>query len=155
MSMNNILLTATNPPTHRYAKTIPSKLSGLRLDPVTFVAIPFVLHTPNARDFVYDDAVIELYSDREHRHFLQVNRAFIKAGFLKEYHGEAEPEDLSNIISDEEVEQIASIRTVLAMKARLKDITSPVTVDRVLSMAKHIGRPASIITLIQQRLEEM
>lgn len=153
MSMNNILITANNPPLYKYAKVIPSKLSGLRLDPVTYQEIPFLLRSKG--DFDYEHDVIELYSEREHKHFLQVNRVFIKSGFLKEYHGENEPEDLTNVISDEEVERIASTRTLMALKKALADITSPITLDRILQMAKHIGRPLSIISLIEERIAEM
>lgn len=153
MSMNNILITANNPPLYKYAKVIPSKLSGLRLDPVTYQEIPFLLRSKG--DFDYEHDVIELYSEREHKHFLQVNRVFIKSGFLKEYHGESDPEDLTNVISDEEVERIASTRTLMALKKALADITSPITLDRILQMAKHIGRPLSIISLIEERIAEM
>lgn len=155
MSFNNILLTAITDPAYKYAKAIPSKLCGKRLDPITNEVIDFILESAADGRFVYENDVIELYNEREHRYFMQANRPFILNGLLKQYAGDALPIDLSNIMSDEDVERIASLRTLPAVKKALSEVSSSVTLDRILLMAKHIGRPQSVIALIEQRITEI
>lgn len=153
MSLNNIMMVAESTPLYKYAKTIPSKLSGVRLDPVTFKEITFQLESEG--EFNYDNDVIELYNERDHRFFLQANRSFIKNGYLKVHDGDSTPVDLSNVVSDEEIERIASIRTNMQMKKELSKITSKVALARVSDMAHTIGRPKSVIELIEQRMQEI
>lgn len=153
-SLNNILMFAETPALYKYAKAIPSKLSGVRLDPVTFREIPFRLES-GPDGFEYDNDVIEFYNERDHKFFLQVNRNFIKNGFLKIHTGDATPADLANVISDEEVELIASTRTNTSLRKQLSKITSKVALLRILDMATEIGRPKSVIDIIEQRIQEI
>lgn len=154
-SENNIIVTADNEPVKKFAKAIPSKLAGRRLDPFKFNELSFVLESDPEIGFLYENDVIELYNDREVRFFLHANRKFIKEGYLKEYQGSPTVADTSNILSDEEVETIATLRTGPMIAKRLNDLTSRVAVQRVLDMAQHVGRPASIIKIIEKRMQEL
>ena len=154
-SINNILLTADNEPIKKYAKTIPSKLSGNRLDPMTGHVMPFVLESNKDGRFDYEADVIEIYSAKEDKFFIQANRNFIKEGLLKLFDGSPTQVPQENILSDEDVESIATIRTIPALIKRLSEITSTVAVNRVLETAKAVGRPATIISTIENRIKEL
>ena len=154
MSINNILLTAETEPTHRYAKTIRSKIAGFRLDPLDNKQVPFLL-TSVGDEFSYEDEVVELYSDKENRYFMQANKLFIANGYLKPFNGTAAPVAMDNIISDEDVERIAAIRTPNQLKSKLAPITSKVSLERVVQAAREIGRPQSIINIIESRIKDL
>ncbi len=154
MSLNNIMLTAENDPVQRYATTVRSKISGERLDPLNGRPITFILSS-SSDDFLYEDDVIEIYSDKEHRFFQQANRLFFTNGYLKPYNASAPPLSMANILSDEEVERLASTRTIPAMKKALSLVNSRVSLDRILEMARYIGRPQSVLNLIEDRIKEL
>lgn len=151
----NIIVTAENEPIKKFAKAIPSKLAGRRLDPFKMSEIAFVLESDPKEGFLYENDVVEIYSERELRFFLHANRTFIKEGYLKEFHGSPTEADVTNVISDEEIERIAALRTGPMIAKRIGELTSLVAVQRVLDMAQHIGRPASIIKIIEKRIQEL
>lgn len=152
-STNNYFLSAGDP-VKKYVKTIKSKVSGSRLEPGSTNIRPifFVLETHDSGEFVYEDEVLELYSDRETKHFLQSNRSLIRQGLLQEYNGEAEPVDTSNMLTNDMVQEIASTRNANELTTRLNTYTSGVSVSRILEAATTIGRPKKILDIINARL---
>lgn len=147
-SLNNIYLTVETPPYKRYVKTIKSQVAGLRLNDEGKQA-SFILHT--GPDFDYEQDVLEIYSDREHRYFLQANRTLIAKGLLKEYNGVKGEIDKTNLLTDDEIETIATTKSMPVLMKRLGELTSKVTVDRVLATATEIGRPQKFLEAIRQR----
>jgi len=152
-SVNNIYLVLTDPPTHRYVKSIPSKIAGVRLDADGKNQVGFVLQSQTSGEFSYDDEVLEIYSDREDRFLRQVNKGLFKQGLLQPFKGELPDVDMSNVLSDEAIVEIASIRNLPQLQKRLQEITSPFTVKRVYDTAVQIGRPQKTIAAINERLE--
>lgn len=152
--LNNIYQEAETPALYKYLKTVPSKLSGKRLEPMRLAEVPFRLISRD-NEFDYTASVIELYSEREHRHFLQANKKFISAGLLEIYTGDAQPADLSNVMSAEDVEMLASIKTIPGLRKALQAVTSKITMARILDTARFIGRPQSVITVIEDRMNEL
>lgn len=151
--MNNIFV-AQGEPIKRFVKTVEHPITGWRLDPDTGKQVEFILSTPTA-DFDYDTAVLEFYSDKDFGFFKQRNRYLIQAGLVKEYVGEAEPVDTTNLLSDEEIYKIATISQPFTLTKRLNELTSPHTVKRILAVAEEVGRPAKTIAMIKARAEEL
>lgn len=155
MDGNNIFLTADEP-VARYAKTIRSKIAGVRLHPESGAQVGFVLESNEDPDtFDYDTEILELYTDKEHRFFKQANKKLIEEGLLKPFSGTAEDVQLNNLVPDEELEDVVSTSNQAELKARLTKYTSLVTVERALSLAKEIGRPRRILTVIEQYKAEL
>lgn len=151
-SQNNIFLVNIEPPVKRYVKTIPSKVAGVRFDSNGKLEIGFVLESAPSGEFDYDSEVLEIYTDRENRALKQLNRSLFAQGFLKEYNLEAPEVDTTNMLSDEEVVEIASMRNIKSLEVRISELTSPFTIQRVLTAANDIGRPAKTIATIEARL---
>jgi len=156
----------------RYEKTVPSVLTGLRLDPHRPEnRIDWLLVSPTSSfkqtwtdgekptldrvAFSYADEVVELYSDVEVRLFERLNKAAIEAGLLIPYEGEAPAINTDNALIDTNVFSVASIKQVTALKKRINDITSIITLNRVLEAAKDLDRPISIIKAIESRINEL
>ena len=150
-SVNNIFLVNIDPPVKRYVKTVPSKVGGIRFDANGKTQIGFILESA-AGGFSYDSEVLEIYTDREDRAVRQMNKNLFTQGFLKQYNAEAPELDTRNMLSDEDIVEIASLRNIKALEARISDLTSPFTVQRILTAANDIGRPAKTISIIEQRL---
>lgn len=155
MDGNNIFLTAENP-VAKYMKTVRSKIAGFRLHPENQQQVGFVLESDEDPDtFDYDREVLELYSDKEVRFFKQANKKLIEAGLLKPFTGDAEDVRLNNLVSDDELEEVVSTSNQAELKARLTKYTSLVVVERALTLAKEMGRPRRILTVIEQRKAEL
>ena len=165
MSTNNIYYNVDTVPVMRYRKTVAHSLSGWRIDPITGKQVDFILTSaPLPRDYKYEDLpkmtfkyeydVVELYSDKEVNLFRRLNRTLFENGLLQEYEGEPEATDFSNMMSDADVIKIAVLPPIKLQK-RLTEITSDVTLHRILAMAQEIGRPAKVITTIEQRQKEL
>jgi hypothetical protein len=153
-SVNNIFLVNSSPPVKRYVKTIPSMVGGLRFDTVGERQVGFILESDPA-GFFYDDEVLEIYTEREDRALRQLNRELFTQGFLKEYKAEAPEVDTTNMLSDEDIIEVASIQNIKTLESRIKQLTSPFTMQRILTAANDIGRPSKTIALIQARLDEI
>lgn len=153
-SVNNIFLEVSDPPFAKYMKTVPSKLGGVRFDADGKQQVGFIIES-NPSGFVYDDEVLEIYSSREDRAVRQYNKALFTKGLLKEYKQDQPPLDMSNMLSDEAVVEIASIRNLQHLTKRISEITSPFTLQRILTAANSIGRPAKTVEAIQTRLTQI
>lgn len=152
-TINNQYLTAGEPH-RRFVKTVDHALTGWRLNPDTGQQIEFVL-VSKSKEFDYDTEVLEVYSEREYKFLIQRNRYLFENGYLKDYNGEAEVVDMSNVLTDDEIFSLASTRLPTELKVKLSDITSPVTVKRVLLAAREMGRPAKVVAAIEQRATEL
>ncbi len=142
-------------PILRYALVPKHGITGWRLNPDDGKKLEFELVPHQEPPFDYERDVIELYSDKEVKFFRQANRYLFSQGFLTEYLGEAEPVDVTNMLTDAEVLEIASTRNVNQLNSRIKDLTSLVSVQRILNAAQEIGRPAKTLELIRKRLEDL
>lgn len=158
----------------RWVKTPAHMVSGKRVNPYKPTEhIDFVLRThrdnfnyemydqnkfpdvESKRKFVYEDEVLELYSDTEARLFRRLNRNLIERGLLKPYHGSARETDMSNLLSDEEVTEVATIKTLAGFKRRLSEITSTNTLDRIMVAVRANNRAISFLTAIEDRKNEL
>jgi hypothetical protein len=154
MSINNIFLTAGEPFV-RYTKTVNHGITGFRLNPddndrkIEFQLITFGPHPP------YEDAVLELYSDKEVKFFRQANRYLFQAGLIREYEGEAPAVDMSNVLDEDEILEIASTRNIQQLEKRIQAITSKITMRRIYEVAQEIGRPAKTLALLEQHLAQL
>jgi len=172
MSKNHQFIEFEDRIVKRYAKTVPSVLTGLRLNPhrpenrldwlLTSSAESFKhvwedgeKPTLTRIGFSYDHEVIELYSDAEVKLFERLNRAAIEQGLLKVYTDAAPVVSTHNALIDADVIEIAKIKQLSALKKRLTTLTSVITVQRVLEAAKTLDRPLSIITAIEKRIDEL
>ena len=153
-SINNIFLMSVEEPVRRYQKTIRSQVGGLRMDTEGKV-VAFILKSSPTGSFDYEYDVLEVYSDREDRYIRQANRKLFESGMLKEYVGEMPALDTTNMLSDSEIRDIAGTTNVPSLNKKLQEITSAFTIQRVLDMAKEIGRPAKTLDLITNRLNEV
>lgn len=155
MDGNNIFLTADDP-VARYRKTIRSKIAGVRMHPDSGVQVGFVLESDDDPDtFDYDREVLELYSDKEHKFFKQANRRLIEEGLLAPFNGTADDVKLNNLVSDEELEEVVSTSNQAELKARLTKYDSPITIERALTLAKEMGRPRRILSVIEARKSDL
>lgn len=172
MSKNHQVIEFEGKVVKRYAKTTNSVLTGWRLDPHRpenrmdwMLSSPHRLFTvvwddgqaPHiARtDFSYEDEVIELYSEQEVRLFERLNRNSIESGALKVYREPAPAIDTTNLMTDEEIEAVAVLKQLTAIKSRIAKINSRITLQRILEAVEKHDRPMSVAKAIQGRIHEL
>lgn len=172
MSTNHQFIAFDNSIVKRYAKTTVSVLTGFRLDPYRPEnRIDWLLSSPNRlfqvvwedgkkaelmkTGFSYEDEVIELYSDVEVKLFERLNKAAIESGALKVYNEGAPEIDTTNLLTDEEVETIATIKQIPSIKKKIAGINSPLTLKRILASVEKHDRPMSVAKAIQSRIDEL
>ena len=167
MSTNHIYIELEEKVFARYIKTVPSILSGIRADPYDLKSrIPFILRTPESRviwetetneaeehtanvvikslkPVIYEDEVLEVYSDVENRVFQQLNRKLLETGILIPYHETRTQLDTVNILSDQEILEIANSPSIPVFKKKLKAITSAWVLDRISSKLEELNRKPS------------
>jgi hypothetical protein len=154
-TQNNIFMTAGEP-IARFTLTPKHGITGWRLNPddnnrkVEWALTP----TPEP-EFDYERDVIELYSDKEVKFFKQANRYLLKEGLIREFEGTPKPIDITNMLTDEQVMEIATDTQIKRLKNRLAELTSKVSVDRIYRTAIEIGRPAKTLELMKERLDEL
>lgn len=154
MQSENNQFISVGDPIKRYVKTVDYQITGWRLDPDTGKQVPFILATPT-EEFDYDTAVLEFYSEKDHKFFLQKNKYLFERGLIKEFAGTPAEVDLTNTLSDDEILELATTRLPNQLKSKLDTITSDVTMKRVLAQAKEIGRPIKVLEIIEARLKEL
>lgn len=172
-SSNNQYIQFEDKVVKRYTKTIPGMLTGRRLDPHRPEnTIDWLLHTPETnfrfitnqetrktelirQSFDYGAEVIELYSDIEVRLFERLNKSAIESGMLVVYNDTAPELDTSNMLTDNEVAEIASIKQLLALKKRLSQLTSVHSLNRIARAAEELDRPVSVIKAIKERIDDV
>lgn len=164
-SMNHQFIEYSDQTVKRYIKTVPNIVAGVRLNPHNpQEQISFLLQTsPHDFDFTqhrvvghtYENDVLELYSDKELKLFLKMNRNLIEQGLIKEYDGNHAETNLSNLLNDEEVKEVAALKPISALTERLSAITSEITLKRILEAAEELNRPHNSIRAIQNRINEL
>jgi hypothetical protein len=163
-STNNIFPELENKIFKRYSKVPVHMISGLRPDPYeTRKSIPWVLQTKDENYsikekkliFEYEDEVIELYSQFEVDTFKRLNKSLFDQGFFKEFIGEQAPVNTTNIISDNDLENIANIRSNEAFAVEINKLTSPLTLERLKQIATAAGKSVRKIQLIDARIEAL
>lgn len=165
MSYNHQIIEFSDSVVKRYVKTVPYAVTGFRLDPhnpanrldwmLKTDEAQFDFDTKKVSGFNYENDVLELYSEQEVKLFERLNRRLIEEGVLKVYNEEAPEIDRANMLDDDEVSEIASIRQVTAFKKRISDITSVPTMERIIEAAHELNRPISIVNAAQGRLDEI
>lgn len=155
MGVNNIFLMAGEP-VQRFVKAIPSRVAGMRLDPMSeeFRPITFILETDDEDP---ESEVLHLYSEKDVQYFNQVNKTLIKMGLFKPYTEKPQelPTDTPVMVTDEDVRKIASIKTASALEKKLAEIDSYALIIRVKNMAEEIGQTVKNMKLIEQREQEL
>lgn len=152
-TLNNMYV-SDKEPYKRFVKTVVHPITGWRVDPESNRQVEFVLASLRP-EFDYDSEVLEIYSEREYKFLQQKNRYLFEAGLLKEYDGMPDDIDMTNVLTDDEIFTLSSVRLPNDLKGRLLPITSNITLKRVLASAKEIGRPAKVISIIEERLQQL
>ncbi len=165
MAKNNIYLTMNHDVHRRYAKVPVNIVAGLRPDPVDpRIQVGWTLNTAESDydlatkrriNFVYENEVIEIYSEAEDRVFRKLNQALLNAGLLREYVGTAETEVSANFLTDDQVLEIVNIRSIADFKRELQAITSPVTLQRVKERAEDSNVTVSKLKALDARMQEL
>lgn len=162
MAKDNIFYEFADKVVKRYAKVPVHIISGSRVDPhETRRTIPWVLQTrpenfdvkTKERKFVYEDEVIELYSQFEVDAFLRLNKNLFEAGLLKVYEGEQAQVNTANNLSDSELMEIVNLRSNELFSAALDKLTSPLTLLRLKHLATEAGKSVKKIQMIDARIE--
>lgn len=173
MSANHQFIEHSDKVIARYTKTIQGILTGFRLDPsrpenrmdwvlqspetsFVFVADPETGKVTLIRkEFDYEQEVLEIYSENELKLFQRLNRHNIENGVLVTYENTSPGVDLSNVLSDSEVAEIAATKQVLSLRKRLQAFTSAYTLQRIQKAAEELDRPHSIMKVIQERINDV
>ena len=163
-STNNIFPELEGKIFKRYSKVPVHMIAGMRPDPYeTRKSISWVLQTKDENysirekqlTFEYEDEVIELYSQFEVDTFKRLNKNLFDQGFFKEYIGEQAAVNTTNTISDNELENIANIRSNEAFAVEINKLTSPLTLERLKQIATAAGKSVKKIQLIDSRIEAL
>lgn len=161
----------------RYVKTQIGVLSGRRADPHDVSkTVPYVLSTPDeyikyrvvpydgqdtyevdghTPEISYDDEVLETYHADDDKIFRTLNRKLMSEGLIVEYTGAQNTVDLTNALTDIDIAELAQTKNLLAFKKQLKQITSHVTLDRIVLAAIEKDRPNSFLRAIKERKDEL
>lgn len=163
MAMNNIYPTVSNEAYKKYAKVPINMLAGLRVDPTdTRVNVGWLLSTDeenydlpsNSRKaFVYDDEVIEIYSELEDKMFRRLNKGLFAKGLLKDYHESQLPIDTKNFISDAEITEIVDLRSMTELVSRLDKFDSLSTLNRIRDFAISENKSVKKVQAIEARIK--
>jgi hypothetical protein len=103
--------------------------------------------------FNYKNDVIELYSDREVKHFRAKNTYLYEQGLIQEFDEEDTPL-VDQTASEDDVLKIAAL-PLLELKRQLAEMTSMVTIRRVRSAIESLERPDRYILAVDARLAEV
>lgn len=121
-------------PVARWRKAVVYKVTGVRLSPYNeSERIDFLLESKEDQPFSYFDDVIELYSEKESRLFAVLNRAAIERGLLIPYTEAPKEVVTSNALTDDELKDLATYGNKVQFTAKVKEITSWVTLSRLLT----------------------
>lgn len=147
----------------RYKKTSTAAIGGNRLNPSDpKERMPFVLMSSfdqfdietETLQFNYENDVIELYSEQEEKAFKRLNARLFKNGLIEVYKGDV-PNFEDNTLSEEEIEKIASTKTLLGFKKIIEEIEELITIARIRDAVARLDRPASFSTAINERYERL
>lgn len=168
--MNNQFIHLQGKVYKRYIKASLGILSGWRVDPGNVSQrMPYILETPEKNvsyiqdeDYVkadkrlsvdYDKEILEVYSEEEDKLFRRLNRTNIENGLIIEYLEELGTIDTTNELTDQTLKGIADTKNLLQFKKRIAEITSPITLKRILDMLD--DRPKSFTTALELRMKDV
>lgn len=147
----------------RYAKVPIHIVAGDRVDPQDSTKnVGWTLSTSEdsydfeakkRTQFVYEDEVIEIYTELEDKMFQRMNKTLFSNGLLKEYNKEALPPDLTNFLSDAEVLEIVEIKSLIDLAKRLQQLTSVTTLNRIRDSAVSLNKTIKKIQVIDDRIK--
>jgi hypothetical protein len=160
MSIHNIYPEFADRVLERWQKAIVGTVAGKRIDPYTENArVDFLLITKEHNfdiatrkvAFVYEDEVIELYTEREVTVFRALNKAAIENGLLKPFE-DAPPEvNDTNIYTDAQLLAILNEKNMPTYKGMLKKITAIPVLDRMETLITDDHRQWVLKELIKRR----
>jgi hypothetical protein len=163
MAINNIYPSISTGVYKKYAKVPINMLAGLRSDPLdTKVNVGWVLSTDeknfdlasNSRTaFVYDDEVIEIYSETEDKIFKRLNKALFSKGLLKDYNEDELPVNLKNFVNDSEIYEIVELRSLAEFNSRLEKFDSVATLQRIREVAVSENKSVKKVQAIDARIK--
>ncbi len=145
----------------RYQKTIPCKLSGIRLNPHDDITrMDFLLesrednYAEGSVTFNYRDDIVELYSEKEARMFKALNSKLFQDGSLVPYVEVPSEVRMDNMLTDAEVKALAKFGTKDKFALKLQEFNSWVPVSRILAQLDETS-PLWRRDLVMKRLEEL
>jgi hypothetical protein len=164
MSKQNIYYELSDKVVKRYAKVPVHLVAGVRIDPYdTKNTISWLLMTDASnydektkqRTFVYEDEVIELYSQYEADAFVRLNKKLIERGLLKVYTGLGNAVDETNTMSDDELSQILSIRSNEDFASEVNKLSSSLTLIRLKQLAIDLGKSVKRVQVLEARIKQL
>ena len=164
MSKQNIYYELSDKVIKRYAKVPVHLVAGVRIDPYdTKNTISWLLMTDASnydektkqRTFVYEDEVIELYSQYEADAFVRLNKKLIERGLLKVYTGSGSSVDETNTMSDDELSQILSIRSNEDFASEVNKLSSSLTLIRLKQLAIDLGKSVKRVQVLEARIKQL
>lgn len=176
-SINHQFIQFNGEAVKRYTKSRLQPITGWRLNPENAVntneRIEFLLATPEDNleitpygdgentkirqvRFTYEDEVLELYTEQEARSFERMNRLLIQNGLLVEYNESMPSIDKTNVLSDIELLKLAKMKTLLSFKARITEITSVYTLEKLLEVMDTVETVTNAqMKTVKERLYEL
>ena len=142
----------TGKPLVSYKKTILGKAYVTVLNPFS--------GTPEGRILYGDDedAIVDIWSEKEKAFFLRMNKNHFKSGVIIEYERpekeEITEEEKYNSLPDEEMKKLLSSR-FFTLQAALNKMTSAAPVYRLLQLAEELEKSEKVVAAIKARLSEL
>jgi hypothetical protein len=164
MSKQNIYYELSDKVVRRYAKVPVHLVSGSRIDPYDHKStVSWLLMTEavnynedtKERTFVYEDEIIELYSQYEADAFVRLNKKLIERGLLKVYTGSGAQVDETNTMSDDELSQILSIRSNEDFTTEVNKLSSSLTLSRLKQLAVDLGKSVKRVQVLESRIKQL
>jgi hypothetical protein len=164
MSKQNIYYELSDKVVKRYAKVPVHLVAGVRIDPYDQKnTISWLLMTEASnydektkqKTFVYEEEVIELYSQYEADAFVRLNKKLIERGLLKVYTGSGSTVDETNTMSDDELSKILSIRSNEDFASEINKLSSSLTLTRLKQLAVDMGKSVKRVHVLEARIKEL
>jgi len=141
-------------PVKVYRKAIVGKIVARVIDPFSGERAE-VLVEGHPEKTPAPDLEISLWTPLEVTYFEKFNRGIIENGSLIVVGGRSDDIiNFSNALSDEDLKRICT-EPFFSLRKDIKKITSETTMQRLLSIAKDVNRPARTLQEIELRLEEI
>ena len=165
MAINNIYHMMQGSAYKRYTKVPINLVGGLRVDPTdTRLQIGWILHTDETdfdfatkkrMRFVYENEVIEIYSESEDKLFRKLNSGLFRAGLLKEFFETDEIVNSPNFVDDSEISRIVEIRSLTEFQAAVAKFDALATLERIKQQLIDQGKSVKKVQLLENRIKEV
>lgn len=160
MTLNNIVLSQImkaqeeGAPLKVYRKVITGKVVVRTID--TYTGNPTEMLIPGTTPTTEKvDLEVPLWTPYEVSYFEKNNKSLIESGVLIPVGAKSEVEvSFDNALTDEQITEMLTSH-FLSLKGKLEKITSETTLQRVLTIAEELNRPAKTLAAIKARLEEL